>query len=112
MKVTVGVGLKSVFRLGEGFSVLYLAKRHNTERTLLISAESESLNNISFLTLYESNHHETLQNISVYTEELSSIIIERILVCSIVISAHSLSSCSNACVIQWSLKYSLEHSAL
>jgi len=94
MKVTVGVGLKSVygveyivFRLGEGFSVLYLAKRHNTERALLISAESESLNNISFLTLYKSNHHETLQNIYVYTEELSSIIIERILVCSIVICA-------------------------
>lgn len=53
MKVTAGVGLKSVFRLGEGLSVLYLAKRHNTERALLISAESESLNNISFLTLYE-----------------------------------------------------------
>ena len=27
-------------------------------------------------------------------------------------SAHCLSSCSNACLIQWTLKYSLEHSAL
>lgn len=104
--------LNIVFRLIEGFSVLFLAKRHNTKQALLISAESESLNNISFLTLYKSNHHETLQNIYVYTEELSSIIIERILVCRIVISAHSLSSCLNACVIQWGLKYSPEHSAL
>lgn len=53
----------------------------------LISAEPESLNNISFLTLYKSNHHETLQNIYVYIEELRSKIIERIRECSIVICA-------------------------
>ena len=51
----------------------------------LISVEPESLNNISFLTLYKSNHHETLQNIYVYIEELRSKIIERIRECSIVI---------------------------
>lgn len=53
----------------------------------MISAEPESLNNISFLTLYKSNHHETLQNIYVYIEELRSKIIERIRECSIVIYA-------------------------
>ena len=53
----------------------------------LISAEPESLNNISFLTLYKSNHHETVQDIYVYIEELRSKIIERIRECSIVICA-------------------------
>lgn len=53
----------------------------------MISAEPESLNNISFLTLYKSNHLETLQNIYVYIEELRSKIIERIRECSIVICA-------------------------
>ena len=79
--------LNTIFRLIEGFSVLYLAKRYNPERALLISAESESLNNISFVTIYKSNHHEILKNRYVYIEEPSSIIIERILVCSIVICA-------------------------
>lgn len=53
----------------------------------MISAEPESLNNISFLTLYKSNHHETVQDIYVYIEELRSKIIERIRECSIVICA-------------------------